>query len=347
MQSPKSKKLFLRISAFISVVVVALFFIASPASAADGDGMDGVLGWLMKPMFRGVSTLLGWTLRIIQSPSTEPMINSEFFLGNYAITLKLGTFFTVPVAMVATISAIAKGGLKEVLRTYLVGFPVAILGAAAAVSIVGILQAINLNLTNAVLGDTVNGFNQWRAYVGTTWEGIGTSVAGVLGLAFFFIVILFSAIGIWFELLFRSTMIYMAMLFLPLSLATFVWAPLRKWMFSLAEIIIVMIFSKFLVSALLALGFKAMFSSMEGADVTQPNLILWFMGSWLMLMAALMGPAIIGFLLKPEFTVLSRKQVGFYSPFNADRAQTRRNPIEKFSQTFLLKRNLISRRGWG
>jgi hypothetical protein len=59
---------------------------------------------------------------------------------------------------------------------------------------------------------------------------------------------------VWIELLLREAAIYAALLFFPLALAGLAWEPSRRWARRLAETLAALIFSKFVIAAVLSLA---------------------------------------------------------------------------------------------
>ena len=68
-------------------------------------------------------------------------------------------------------------------------------------------------------------------------------------LMFFF---LFALLFLVLEMFFRNVMIYMAVLFIPFSLAAFIWGPIRVWFYNLCELVTTMVFAKFVIAAVMS-----------------------------------------------------------------------------------------------
>jgi hypothetical protein len=73
-----------------------------------------------------------------------------------------------------------------------------------------------------------------------------------------------AAVVIWIELLLREVAIYAVVLFFPLALAGLVWDASRAWSRRLAEMLAALIFSKFVIVAILALASGGLASGSEG-----------------------------------------------------------------------------------
>jgi hypothetical protein len=74
-----------------------------------------------------------------------------------------------------------------------------------------------------------------------------------------------AAIFVWFELILRAGVVYVAMMFLPLFLATMIWPATSGWVRRLVQLIVAAILSKLVIVATLSLGLSALAS---GDDVS-------------------------------------------------------------------------------
>ena len=74
-----------------------------------------------------------------------------------------------------------------------------------------------------------------------------------------------AAFVLWLELLIRAAAVYVAVLFLPLALATFVWPAVSHWCRRLVETLAALILSKFVIVATLSLAAGAVASGASGA----------------------------------------------------------------------------------
>lgn len=265
----------------------------------------------------------------------EADIGADFFQEQYQKVVRFGTLTTIPIALVATISALLRGGLPQVLRVYLYGLPVAILGSSVVITIIGIMQAINKSLVSAVSGNLVenmDGFYAALSQQAAVDPGscvLGTTVGdcnGALGIVLINIVVMFfmliGTVFIWLELLFRNVVIYLSVLFLPLGFAAFVWSPLRRWLFHGFEIVVMTIFGQAVAVIVLAFGFAA-FNAGLGSAVPEPggavNVGTLLTGTILLFVAATAAPALVVFALAPRHdpTEAGRRAVGSATPLAA------------------------------
>jgi hypothetical protein len=74
-----------------------------------------------------------------------------------------------------------------------------------------------------------------------------------------------AALVLWLELLVRAAAVYVAVLFLPLALATLVWPSVSHWCRRLVETLAALILSKFVIVATLSLAASAVSSGTAGS----------------------------------------------------------------------------------
>src|SRR6185312_15684903 len=74
-----------------------------------------------------------------------------------------------------------------------------------------------------------------------------------------------AAFVLWMELLIRAAAVYVAVLFLPLALATLVWPAVAHWCRRLVETLAALILSKFVIVATLSLAAGAVASGASGS----------------------------------------------------------------------------------
>ena len=72
------------------------------------------------------------------------------------------------------------------------------------------------------------------------------------------LVMALAAIFVWFELILRAGVVYVAMMFLPLFLATMIWPATSGWVRRLVQLIVAAILSKLVIVATLSLGLSAL-----------------------------------------------------------------------------------------
>jgi hypothetical protein len=153
-----------------------------------------------------------------------------------------------PLLAAATIGAIIRQDGRRLMRVFGVGLPVGILGAVTAVALtqwaLGVVDEMCLLIRSS---DDYHAFDKLGSWLGE--PGIPALVQFVVGS-----VVFLAAVALWMEMVLRAAAVYIAVLFLPLGLAAFVWpatAPITK---RFVEILVAVIGSKFVIVATLTLG---------------------------------------------------------------------------------------------
>lgn len=271
---------------------------------------------------------------VYNAPDANVM--NMWFIGKYSTMYKMAMLMMVPIVLAATVGIILRGSLLGLFRTFVIGTAVAVFGSAVALSVVTICIEIDNDLVQAVthgeLGtiENVNRLNDALSQAHTETDipigvdaNVDTSLRKVVMPALqavFMLIMIPCCLFMWFELVFRQVMIYMAVLFLPMSFAAYLWGPIRIWLYMLAEICVTMIFAKFIIAAIAGFGFQAVTvafvgDAKNGANVTGSEQWGLFMGGTLVLFAACVAvPALIAFVMQPTHAILQRKQVGGFMP---------------------------------
>jgi hypothetical protein len=156
--------------------------------------------------------------------------------------------------------------------------PVAFLLAGMAVTLTAWgLQATD-ELTAAVTGTIGQDTSAFLTNVGHMVVAGGDT--SLVFIAIGSILTLLAGIAVYVELLLRTVVVDVALLFLPLGLAAIICPATRRWAIRLAEVIVAAVVSKFLIASVLSLAVAAM-SGQKGS--TFPAVIL---GAVLLGMAA-------------------------------------------------------------
>jgi hypothetical protein len=102
-----------------------------------------------------------------------------------------------------------------------------------------------------------------------------------------------AAFVLWLELLIRAAAVYVAVLFLPLALATLVWPAVSHWCRRLVETLAALILSKFVIVATLSLAAGAVTSGTAGTGNHGSGFSSVLAGGALLLMATFVPFAIL------------------------------------------------------
>lgn len=294
-----------RIAIFLPLVLVFLLSFAPPAHAAQlkdycttNPAEFDLFGCFLSKTIDPLRHALVWVHDGMNTE--EPDVFSNFYRGNYVLTLRLGVIITVPMLFVATINAVLKGGRRELLNTYLVGLPVSILGAVAALGLCSVLQKVDQRICDWFWPQLNVDLRTWTNTL-LEFDNEAVALINALVMMCLMIAIIVMSWGLYNELVFRILMIYLTLLFLPLALAVWVFESTRKWAIVILEFIIVMIFAKAVMIIIMSFGFHLIVVQF-GPNVWTDGrgLSYMLMGLVMFVMAALSIPALISFLLQPR-----------------------------------------------
>jgi hypothetical protein len=153
----------------------------------------------------------------------------------------------------------------QLLRSFFVQLPLALLLGVVAIQIVILCLSATDALCTAVAGGSgsdvdalLNGLTKGLV-VAVGDPTMATFVLLLVGL-----LVAAAAFVLWLELLIRAAAVYVAVLFLPMALATLVWPSVSHWCRRLVETLAALILSKFVIVATLSLAAGAVSSGTAG-----------------------------------------------------------------------------------
>jgi DNA processing protein len=185
-----------------------------------------------------------------------------WFLEHYARMAMVALAVFAPMLLLAVLHAVFSQSLSLLWRA-VANLPVAALGTAAAVTIVGLLLGATDNISAFLAGGL--GADTKNFLTGVVANLLKMSVGGngLFGLALVSLFMVFAALVVWLELIVREAAIYLSVLFLPIGFATYIWPALSAWLRRLIEVIVALILSKLVIVAALALAGSAL-AAQEG-----------------------------------------------------------------------------------
>jgi len=133
--------------------------------------------------------------------------------------------------------------------------PLALLLAVVAIQVVVLSLSATDAMSDAVAGGTGADV---ASLLSTVTKGLITAAADPSIASFVLLLVgllvAVAAFVLWLELLIRAAAVYVAVLFLPLALATLVWPAVSHWCRRLVETLAALILSKFVIVATLSLA---------------------------------------------------------------------------------------------
>jgi hypothetical protein len=214
--------------------------------------------------------------------TTSPNLLSKGFLHQYRLMGQMAALMAALMAIFAVLEALARGELSLLWRVFLVNLPLAAIATSVAYVVVQLLLATSDGMGEAVAQTTsadthtfFKGAIEALAAVGAKPGALEGSAIGHPGLAggaaaaaeaqgavqvplfigfIAAVVMAFAALFVWIELLMRDAAVYVVALFMPLALAAAIWPRWGSALRRTCELLIVVIFSKFVIVAVIALA---------------------------------------------------------------------------------------------
>jgi hypothetical protein len=235
----------------------------SAASQVAGDGISSVLGDLGHWVADGAAWVLGQIGSVIGS-STSIELGASWFTTHYATMAELAGVVIVPLLLLGIIQSVYRQNLSALLRSVLVNVPLAILLTAVAVQLV----QLGLAVTDALSAAVAHGAGlDAGTFMSPVIIGLSAgSAAGIPGVPTFLLflgalAVVVGAVLVWVELLIRAAAVYVAVLFLPLALASLAWPAISHWCRRLVDTLVALILGKFVIVSVLSLAAGALAGS--------------------------------------------------------------------------------------
>jgi hypothetical protein len=227
-------------------------------------GIDAVLSGLSQWVASGAEWLLAQIGDVLTSTTTVD-IGASWFRTHYGVMTALAGVVILPLLLISTLQAIYRQNPGQLIRAFFVQLPLALLLGVVAIQIVILCLSATDAMCTAVAGGTGSDVT---SLLSTLTTGLVAAVADP-GLATFVLLMVgllvaVAAFVLWLELLIRAAAVYVAVLFLPLALATLVWPSVSHWCRRLVETLAALILSKFVIVATLSLAAGAITSGTAG-----------------------------------------------------------------------------------
>jgi hypothetical protein len=228
-------------------------------------GFESVLNGISQWVASGAEYLLRQIGAVLVSTTTID-VGATWFRTHYGQMTALAGVVILPMLLVSTLQAVLRQNPGQLVRTYLVQLPFALLLSVVAIQVV----VLSLSATDA-MSDAVAGGSgaDVASLLSTVTKGLVVAAANpsIASFVLLLISLLISvaAFVLWMELLIRAAAVYVAVLFLPLALATLVWPAVSHWCRRLVETLAALILSKLVIVATLSLASGAVAAGASGA----------------------------------------------------------------------------------
>lgn len=265
----------------------ALGAVTAPVTDALKGIGNGIFNQVTTWAAEGATWLIGKVVSEIEK-TTTPDLTTKGFVSEYAKMAEIASLLAAAMLLLAVLEAAAQGSWALLGKAVFVQVPLAFIGTSAAFAIVQMLLVATDGMSHAIAVATdnhsehffksaISGLSKAGGTAGAATGEASTpgaggpagEAAGAVAVPLFVtflaaIVGAFAAFFVWIELVMRDAAVYVCSLFVPLSLAAAIWP---RWMGVLrrtAELLVVVIASKFVIVSIIALA--AGLISEEGAD---------------------------------------------------------------------------------
>ncbi len=239
--------------------------IGSLGGSLAASGFESVLNGISQWVASGAEWLLGQIGSVLAS-TTSIDVGATWFRTHYGQMTALAGVVILPMLLVSTLQAVLRQNPGQLVRTYLMQLPLALLLAVVAIQVVILSLSATDAMSDAVAGGTGADV---ASLLSTVTKGLVTAAADPTIASFVLLLVgllvAVAAFVLWLELLIRAAAVYVAVLFLPLALATLVWPAVSHWCRRLVETLAALILSKFVIVATLSLAAGAVSSGASGA----------------------------------------------------------------------------------
>ncbi|MGA2474337.1 MAG: hypothetical protein ABSG39_12720 [Acidimicrobiales bacterium] len=267
--------------------------VGSLGGSIAASGFESVLSGISQWVASGAEWLLGQIGDVLVSTTTVD-VGATWFRTHYGQMTALAGVVILPMLLVSTLQAIVRQNPGQLVRTYLVQLPLALLLAVVAIQIV----ILSLSATDAMSDAVAGGAG---ADVTSLLSGVTTGLVAAAAdptiasfvLLLIALLVAVAAFVLWLELLIRAAAVYVAVLFLPLALATLVWPAVSHWCRRLVETLAALILSKFVIVATLSLAAGAVSSGTAGTGAHGAGFSAVLAGGALLVMATFVPFAIL------------------------------------------------------
>jgi len=267
--------------------------VGSLGGSVAASGFESVLSGISQWVASGAEWLLGQIGDVLVATTTVD-VGATWFRTHYGQMTALAGVVVLPLLLISTIQAVVHQNPGQLVRTFLVQLPLALLLGVVAIQVVILSLSATDAMSDAVAGGT-------GADVTSLLSGVTTGLAAAAAdptiasfvLLLIALLIAVAAFVLWIELLIRAAAVYVAVLFLPLALATLVWPAVSHWCRRLVETLAALILSKFVIVATLSLAAGAVSSGTAGTGVHGAGFSAVLAGGALLVMATFVPFAIL------------------------------------------------------
>lgn len=238
------------------VAVVGIGVPPSLGSGLAGFGMGSVLSALSAWVASGGAWLLGQIGSTLDT-TTSINLGTSWFVSNFRVMAALAAAVIVPLLALGVVQSVVRQSVSTLLRVALVNVPVALVATGVVVKLVQLGLALSDAMSSAVAGgsraDTTRALARMATALAAPATGGGTAIPAFI-VFLGAIVVVFGAVLLWLELLVRQSAVTVAVLFLPLALASLAWPAISHWCRRLVDTLVALVLGKFVIVTVLSLA---------------------------------------------------------------------------------------------
>jgi DNA processing protein len=258
-----------------------------PLKDAAGSIGKGVFNQVTAWVADGAVWLIG-EVAVLSERTTSPNLLSKGFLRQYRLMALLASFMAALMLIFCVFEALGRGDPMMLWRVFLINVPLAAIATSAAYVVVQLLIATCDGMCVAIsqsagadskefFEGAIKALAEAGASPGAVAGAAGapgpgpasSEAAGAVAVPLFVgfiaaIVAAFAAFFVWIELLMRDAAIYVVALFMPMALAASIWPRWSSALMRTCELLVVIIFSKFVIVAIVSLA-ASLLAKNEGA----------------------------------------------------------------------------------
>jgi hypothetical protein len=241
---------------------VATDVIGAGAGVIGNGVLDGISSWVGQ----GAAWLIERIGQQVER-STRPELGATWFTEQYRGMLTLALLLALAFLLAALTHAALRQDLAAALRAAFVALPTAVIACFAAVTLVELLLAATDDATRLLTQQTGDDSRAFFDELATAVVPSGGALPGFLALLGGVLAALL-CIVVWLELILREAAVYLAVGFLPLSLAAMVWHRSAHLARRLVEGLVAVIVAKLAIAVAVAFAASALANGGGAGGIT-------------------------------------------------------------------------------
>jgi hypothetical protein len=258
--------------------------VKKPLGGALAGVSNGIFEQITEWVSEGTAWLIAEVVKGIEK-TTTPQLTAKGFLSQYGKMATIAALLGMAMLFLAVLEGVAQGNAGLLLRVALVNVPLAFIATSVAYLVVQLLLVATDGLCDAIA--SAGGKNAQHFFDGAIKDlgGAGSAAGSELGGAAnpasaaagaaavpLFVTFLAAVIGafaaflVWLELIMRDAAVYVVALFMPFSLAASIWPRWSGALHRSVELLLVVISSKFVIVAIIALAASLLADPGQGIE---------------------------------------------------------------------------------